>query len=330
MKKKFTLLTLCCMLLALCLSAEAQQAKKTPRIGLLWPGSSSRLTASARFDAFRQGLRELGYVDGKNIVIEYRLAEGKPDRLPELATELVNLKVDLIVTSSNAAAMAAKQATATIPIVMAVSSEAVETGIVASLAQPGGNVTGMTSYPAQVTGKRLELLKESFPKISKVAVLGDPTIKLHELNWQELKAVGKFLAVRLQSLEVRSPNPDFKSAFAEATKERADGLLTLPSFLMFSHRKEIVALVAKNRLPAMFHQRDFVDDGGLMSYSANEIDFFRRAAVFVDKILKGVKPADLPVELPKTFELIINLKAAKQIGLTIPPNVLVRADKVIK
>jgi putative ABC transport system substrate-binding protein len=214
--------------------------------------------------------------------------------------------------------------------VKAVSSEAVETGIVASLAQPGGNVTGMTSYPAQVTGKRLELLKESFPKISKVAVLGDPTIKLHELNWQELKAVGRFLAVRLQSLEVRSPNPDFKGAFAEATKERADGLLTLPSFLKFFHRKEIVALVAKNRLPAMFHQRDFVDDGGLMSYAANTIDSFRRAAVFVDKILKGAKPANLPVELPKTFELIINLKTAKQIGLTISPNVLARADKVIK
>ena len=267
---------------------------------------------------------------GRTLSLSSGLRRDKPDRFPELATELVNLKVDLIVTSSNEAAMAAKQATATIPIVMAVSREAVETGIVASLAQPGGNVTGMTSYPTQVTGKRLELLKESFPKISKVAVLGDPTIKLHELDLQELKAVGRFLAVRLQSLEVRSPNRDFKGAFAEATKGRADGLLTLPSFLMFSHRKEIVALVAKNRLPAMFHQRDFVDDGGLMSYSASEIDFFRRAGVFVDKILKGVKPANLPVELPKTFELIINLKTAKQLGLTIQPNVLARAAKVIK
>jgi putative ABC transport system substrate-binding protein len=327
MKRKITVLTLCAMLFALCVSAHAQQPKKVPHIGLLIPGSS---TASARFDAFRQGLRELGYVDGKNIVIEYRLAEGKPDRLSELATELVNLKIDLIVTSSNSAAIAAKHATATVPIVMAVSSEAVETGIVASLAQPGGNVTGMTSYPAQLTGKRLELLKESFPKISKVAVLDDPTTKLHEINWQELKAVSRFLAVRLQSLEVRSPNPDFKGAFAEATKERADGLLTLPSFLILSHRKVIVALVAKNRLPAMFHQRDFVDDGGLMSYAANTIDSFGRAAVFVDKILKGAKPADLPVEQPKTFELIINLKTAKQLGLTIPPNVLARANQVIK
>jgi putative ABC transport system substrate-binding protein len=315
--------------LALCGAvATAQQAAKVPRIGFL--SSTSASTGAHNFEAFREGLRELGYVDGKNITIEYRWAEGKLERLPELAAGLVNLKVDLIVVASGQAATAAKQATTTIPIVMTVTGDAVALGLIDSLAQPGGNITGMTVYSPEVSGKRLELLKEAFPRVRRVAVLGDPTTSSFHLDWQELKAASRPLAVELQSLEVRSPNPDFKGAFAAATKARADGFLTLAPPLMAFHQKEIVALVAKSRLPAIFHGSDFVDSGGLMSYGPNLADSFKRAATFVDKILKGRRPADLPVEQPKKFEFIISLKAAKQTGLTIPPNVLARADRVIK
>ena len=315
--------------LLLSISAVEAQEKKVPRIGFL--SSTSATTAARNLEAFREGLHEFGYAEGKNIVIEYRWAEGKLDRLPELAAGLVSLKVDLIVVASGQAIRAAKEATTTIPIVMAVSGEVVETGIIASLARPGGNITGMTVYSPEVSGKRLELLsREAFPKVSRVAVLGDPTAPAHSLEWKELRAAGRSLAVELQFLEVRSPNPDFKGAFAAATKGRAEAFLTLSPPLMAFHQKEIMALVAKSRLPAMFHQRGFVDGGGLMSYGPDLADSFKRAAIFVDKILKGAKPADLPVEQPTKFEFVINLKAAKQIGLTIPPNVLARADKVIR
>ena len=326
MRKNVMRLTLCAMLVALCSPAEAQQPKKIHRIGLL----SFTLQTGPNVESFRQALQALGYTEAKNIVIEYRSAEGKLDRLPELAAGLVSLKVDLIVSVSSQAAMAAKQATTTIPIVMAISGDVVGTGIIASLARPGGNITGMTTYSPEVSGKRLELLKEAFPKVSRVAVLGDPENPSHPLDWQELKAASRSLAVELRSLEVRSQNPDFKGAFAAATSGRADAFLTLTPPLMSFHQKEIVALVAKSRLPAIFHNRGFVDSGGLMSYAPDVRDGFRRAAIFVDKILKGTNPADLPVEQPTKFELIINLKTAKQIGLTIPPNVLARADKVIK
>jgi len=305
--------------------ADAQQPKKVHRIGLLSSTRSGPIT-----EAFRQALQARGYNEGKNIVIEYRYAEGKLDRLPGLAAELVSLKVDLIVVVSTQAVIAAKQASTTIPIVMAISGDVVGTGVIASLARPGGNVTGMTTYSPEVNGKRLELLKEAFPKVSRVAVLGDPTGPSHSLDSQELKTAGRSLAVELQFLELSSPNPNFEGAFAAATKARADAFLTLPPPLMAFHQKEIVALVAKSRRPAIFHNGEFADSGGLMSYGPDVRDGVRRAAIFVDKILKGTKPADLPVEQPMKYEFIINLKAAKQIGLTIPPNVLVRANKVIR
>jgi putative ABC transport system substrate-binding protein len=298
----FFALTLGAVLFAVCLPIQAQQAKKIPRIGFL--SSTSASTGAHNFEAFREGLRELGYVDGKNISIEYRWAEARLERLPELAAGRVSLKVDLIVVASSQAAMAVKQATTTIPIVMTVVGDAVAMGLIDSLARPGGNITGMTVYSPEVSGKRLELLKEAFPKVRRVAVLGDPTTSLHQLDWEELKAASRPLAVELQSLEVRSPNPDFKGAFAAATKGRVDAFLTLSPPLMAFHQKEIVALVAKSRLPAIFHGSDFVDSGGLMSYGPNLADSFKRAATFVDKILKGRKPADLPVEQPKKFEFI--------------------------
>ena len=328
MNRKVFCIALGAMLFALSVPVDAQQPKKVPRIGYL-----SAVSASApdrHIEAFRQGLREIGYVEGKNISIEYGFAEGKLDRLPELAAGLVSLKLDLIVAASGQASRALKQATTTIPIVMAVSGEVVETGIIASLARPGGNITGMTVYSPQVSGKRLELLKEAFPKVRRIAVLGDPTVTGHRLDWQELKAASRSLAVELQSLEVSSPNPGFKGAFAAAAKGRADAFLTLAPPLMFFHRKEIVALVAKSRLPAMFHVSDFVNSGGLMSYGPILTESFRRAATYVDKILKGAKPADLPVEQARDYEFVINLKTAKQLGLPIPPGVLARADKVMK
>jgi len=313
------------LLLALGSPVEAQQANKISRIGFL----SSITLASAYVDAFQQGLKELGYAEGKNISIEYRNAEGKLDRLPELAAGLVKLKVDVLVVDGQFAASAAKLTT-TIPIVVAVTGDAVETGLVKSLAHPGGNVTGLSVFAAEVTGKRLELLKEAFPKISRVAVLGDPTSPSYQLAWQQLKAAAKPLAVQLQPLDVTLANPDFKGVFDAATKGRADAFLTLSPAIVGFYRKEIVTLVAKSRLPAIYYNGRFVEDGGLMSYGPNLADSFKRAAVFVDKILKGAKPADLPVEQPTKFEFVINLKTAKQIGLTIPPTVLAQADRVIK
>ena len=302
------------------------QPKKVPRIGLLVPFSAS--SDSTRKDAFLQGLRDLGYVEGKNIAIEYRYTEGELKRLPDLAAELVRLNVDVIVTAAISSVRAAKKATATIPIVFASVGDAVDSGLVSSLARPGGNATGLTFFAPELDGKRLELIKEAFPKITRVAFLwrvpaarGDPL--------KEAEAVAKTLGLRLQSVGVKGPD-DFESAFKAAKSGGAEALIVISNPLSNTYRARIVDLAAKNRLPGIYPSTDFVEDGGLMSYGADILDNWRRAATYVDKILKGANPGDLPVEQPKKFEFVINLKAAKQIGLTIPPNVLARADRVIR
>jgi putative ABC transport system substrate-binding protein len=307
--------------------AQAQQPTKIPRIGFL--SATSLSTISARIEALRQGLRELGYVEGKNIVIELRSAEGKLDRVPALAAEVVRLKVDVIVTGGGTDTRAAKEATNTIPIVMAQDSDPVGSGFVASLARPGGNITGLSTLVPEVSGKRLELLKEIIPKLSRVAVLGISTRPGNAQSLKEVELAAGTFKVQVQYLDVLDVK-EIETAFRAATKGRAEAVLVLQSPFFNSQRKQIVDLAIKSRLPVIYPQTDYTESGGLMYYGANTPDLFRRAATYVDKILKGAKPADLPVEQPKTFELIINLKAAKQIGLTIPPNVLVRADKVIK
>ena len=305
--------------------APAQQPTKIPRIGILVGASASFF--SARAEAFRQRLRELGYVEGKNIVLEYRYADGKSDRLPALAAELVQLKVDVIV-ATGPAILAAKKASATIPIVFALAADPVGTGLVASLARPGGNITGLSLMAPDLDGKRLELLKEAFPKVARVAFLWEGGSRGNRAL-TDMEAATKALGLKLQSLEVRGLD-DFESAFARAKRDGAHALITAPGPLLNTQQRQVLDFAAKNRLPAMYPFSEFVEAGGLMSYAPNIADLFRRAADFVDKILKGTKPADIPVEQPMKFEFIVNLKAAKQIGLTIPPNVLVRADKVIK
>ena len=307
--------------------AQAQQPAKIPRIGFLVVPTRSFF--SARMETFRQGLRELGYVEGKNVVIEYRYAEGKLDLLPALASELVQLKVDVIVTSSLPGVLAAKNATGTIPIVFGAVGDAVGSGLVASLARPGGNVTGLSIFAPELSGKRFELLKEAFPKVTRVVVLWNPTDSGNALSFKETQAVAKALGVQLQSMEVRGAS-DFESGFQRAKKARVQALIAVPSPVINANQKQVLEFAEKNRLPAMYAGPEFVDAGGLMSYAPNYTDHYRRAAVFVDKILKGTKPADLPVEQPMKFEFVINLQAAKQIGVTIPPNVLVRADRVIR
>jgi ABC-type uncharacterized transport system substrate-binding protein len=315
------------MLVAVAGIAEAQQPGKVPRIGFLSGVSPS--TLSGRVDSFRQGLRELGYVEGKNIVIEWRFAEGKLDNLPALAAELVRLKVDVIVTAAPPVTRAAKQATATIPIVMAFDDDPVGSGFVASLDRPGGNITGQSTQSPEISGKQLEFLREIVPKLSRVDVLGDVTRPGVPQALREINVVADAFRVQVQYLEVRGPK-DIETAFRAASKERSDALIVLGSPVLRSQQKQVVDLAVKSRLPATYSRPEFVEDGGLMTYGGNINDLYRRAATYVDRILKGAKPADLPVEQPKKFELIINLKAAKQIGLTIPPNVLARADKVIK
>ncbi len=320
-----------CLLLTLFLLTisfvEAQQPKKIPRIGYLVAGNSSDI--SARTEAFRQGLRELGYVEGKNIIIEFRYAEGKLDRLRDLAAELVRLKVVVIVTAGPQSTRAAKEATVTIPIVMGFDNDPVGSGFVASLARPGGNITGLSTLAPEISGKQLELLKEIVPRVSRVAILGNSTDPGNAQVVGETERAAAALGVQQLSLDVRAPE-DIETAFRAAGKGRADAVLVLPSFLLTSQRKQLVDLAAKSRFPAIYDRREFVEDGGLMTYAVSSTDLFRRAATYVDKILKGAKPADLPVEQPTKFELVINLKAARQIGLTIPPNVLARADKVIR
>ena len=328
MKQTITTFALSAMLLTLCFPAEALQPTKVPRIGYLSPTSPS--VSPTRIDAFRQGLRELGYIESKNIVIEYRYAEGKFDRLPSLAAELVSFKVDLIVTTGPTVTRAAKEATTTVPIVMATDTDPVGNGFVASLARPGGNITGLSALAPELSGKQLELLKEVVPKLSRVAVFGTSTNPGNAQMLREVKLAAGAFGVKLQYLEVRSPK-DIETAFRAATKERAEAVLYLVAGLVDAgHRTEITDLAVNSRLPVIYTGRASVEAGGLMSYGVNTADLDRRAATYVDKILKGAKPADLPVEQPTKFEFIVNLKAAKQIGLTIPPNVLVRADKVIR
>jgi putative ABC transport system substrate-binding protein len=281
-----------------------------------------------RVEAFRQGLRELGYVEEKNIVIEYRYAEGKYDRLPMLVAELVRLKVDLIIAAGPTTTHAAKAATATIPIVMTNDPDPVGNGFVASLAHPGGNITGLSSLAPELSGKQLQLLKESVPKLSRVAVLGTSTIPGQALLLREVGLAAGPLSVQLQSLDVLGPK-DIETAFRAASDQRAEAFIVLRSAILDAQLARIIEYVVKNRLPAIYRASQYVEAGGLMSYGVNLTDLDRRAATYVDKILKGAKPADLPVEQPTKFELVINLKTAKQIGLPIPPNVLARADKVI-
>ena len=327
MKREIDFWLLATILLVTVPFAEAQQAKKLPRIGYLSAGSPS--TNSARIEAFRQGLRELGYVEGKNIVIEYRYAEGKLDRLSELAAELVRLKVDVIVTTGPTSTGPTKAATVTIPIVMAQEFDPVGSGVVASLARPGGNITGLSTLHPEISGKRLELLTEIVPKLSRVAALGTSITPGTAQALRETELAAGAFGVKLQYLEVPGPK-DIETAFRDASKGHADAVLVLTSPVFTSNRKQVADLAVKSRLPAIYGSSEYVEDGGLMSYGVAITDLFRRAATYVDKILKGTKPADLPVEQPTKFELIINLKTAKQIGLTIPQWVLMRADKVIK
>jgi putative ABC transport system substrate-binding protein len=309
--------------------AQAQQPTKVPRIGYL-RGASPSSGNLARTEAFRRGLRELGYVEGKNIVLEWRSAEGKLDRLPALAAELVRLKVDVIVAAGPIPTRAAKDATTTIPIVRTQDPDPVGNGFVASLARPGGNITGLATLAPELSGKRLELLKEIIPRLSRVAVLGTSTMPGSAQMLREVDLAAKAFGVQLQYLDVLSPK-DIETAFRAAGKGRADAVLMMVAgFITSAHRTEILELAVKSRLPVIYERGDYVEAGGLMTYGVNLNDLDRRAATYVDKILKGRTPADLPVEQPMKFEFIINLKAAKRIGLTIPPNVLVRADKVIR
>jgi ABC-type uncharacterized transport system substrate-binding protein len=316
----------CALLFGLCVFAEAQQPTKIPRIGFL--AGNLPYTPTPRIEVLRQGLRELGYVEGKNILIEARFNEGKLDRLPELAAELVGLKVDLIVAIGTQAAQAAKSATTTIPIV-ATSGDPVGTGLVASLAHPGGNVTGLANLTFELAPKRLELLKEAVPKLSHVAVLWTPDAANSAQGLPETEAAARSFGIKLRSIRVNGPD-DLERAFSAMRKERVGAFMLLRSPWILSQLQRIVELEAQNRLPAMFDDGAFPEAGGLMSYGTLLADLDRRLAIYVDKILKGAKPADLPVQQPMKFEFVINLKAAKQIGLTIPPNLLARADKVIR
>ena len=311
-------------------AAEAQQAGKVYRIGNLWNVPPTAPDVSRILEAFRQGLRELGYVEGQNIEIEWRFAEGRFERFPDLVAELVRLKVDVIVTVTNSGAQAAKQATSTIPIVVAAGGDLVAAGLAASLARPGGNITGLTlTAGPEIAGKQLELLKLAVPKVSRVAVLRNPATLGHALMVRETEVAARALGLQLQVLEAGGPD-EFGRAFLAMTRERAGALLVLQDGMFFFHRTRLADLAAKSHLPAMYAFREFVDAGGLMAYAANLADSFRRSATYVDKILKGAKPGDLPVEQPTKFELVINLKTAKALGLKIPQSVLIRADQVIQ
>jgi putative tryptophan/tyrosine transport system substrate-binding protein len=327
MNGKITVVTLCALLFALSYSASAQQPTRISRIGRLAIASQS--AESARIEAFRSGLRDLGYVEGKNIVVEWRFADGKLERLPAQAAELVRLKLEIIVSAGSTPTRAARAATSTIPIVMSNDNDPVGDSFVASLARPGGNITGLSNFAPELSGKRLEILREVIPKLSRVAVLGTSTNPAYAQVIREVELAAKAFGVKLQNLDVLD-SKDIETAFRAASKGRADGVLVLTSATLVPQRVQLAQLAAKHRLPAMYSNSQYVEAGGLMFYGANVLDLDRRAATYVDKILKGTKPADLPVEQPTKFEFIINLKAAKQIGLTIPPNVLARADKVIR
>ena len=327
MTRKITVLTLCAMLLALTVPGQAQQPMKIPRIGVL--GASTLSANLARIKAFREGLGELGYVEGKSIVIEWRFLDDKVDGLPALAVELTRLKVDVLVAFGPTSTHAAKEATNTIPIVMAQVNDPIGAGFVASLARPGGNITGLSIMAPELSGKQLELLKEIVPKLSRVAVFGTSTQPGNAQSVKETELAAKTLGLQFQYLDVVDPK-DVDTAFRNAVSGRVHAIIFLTSPVFSSRRKALAELAVKNRLPAMYPQTDYMNAGGLMFYGPSMSDLFHRAATYVDKILKGRTPADLPVEQPTKFEFIINLKAAKQIGLTIPPNVVARADKVIK
>jgi len=325
MRKTILHVALGTMVLAFCSSAEAQQSGKIPRIGYVRVvGVPS--TPGPNVEAFRQGLKDLGYVEGKNIQIEFRYAEGKRDRVPSLVAELVQLKVDVLISGDDPARRAAKEATKTIPIVMDINQDPVATGLVDSLARPGGNITGIR----ELSGKRLELLTEVVPGIARVGILWDSSAEGPKISFKEYQAAARALKIQLQSLEVRGPDPDLGGAFQSAVKGRASALITIGDSLLNRHRKQIADYAIKHRLPSMYESSQWIEAGGLISYSSNDAESYRRAAWIVDKILKGTKPADIPVEQPTKLELVINLKTAKQIGLEIPQSVLFRADRVIK
>jgi putative tryptophan/tyrosine transport system substrate-binding protein len=332
MKTKITFLTLCAMLFALCFPAEAQQTGKVPRIGFLDNSTASGI--AVLLEAFRQELSKLGWIEGKNITIEYRFAEQKNERLPELAAELVRLKVDLIVTSGGPTPLAAKKATTTLSIVMINSPDPMAAGLVTSLARPGGNVTGLSGLVPELTSKRLEILKDAIPRLSRVGLLrsmpGGALGSDPELQLKELRPAALALKIKLEEIKTQPDAKGLESAFQTAKQKQVGAIMTATGRRFFAERKRVVELAVKYRLPAIYPEKGYVDEGGLMSYGADYDDLYRRAAFYVDKILKGAKPADLPVQQATKFEFVINLKAAKQIGLTIPPDVLARANKVIK
>jgi putative tryptophan/tyrosine transport system substrate-binding protein len=325
MTKKIILLALCSLLLAPCSAVEAQQPRKVPGIGIV-SGTGSWNEGGSSIKIFRQALQDLGYSEGKNILYEYRFTEGDRNRIPGIVAELINLKVDILFSTQAIVVRAAKQATKTIPIIMAITPDPVAAGLVDSLARPGGNITGLTFLTRELSGKRLELLTEMIPGLSRVAILSLPGFTA----FKDYENAARDLKVTLQFLEVRLPTPELHTAFQVAVKERAGAIITTSVPGLSGYHKQVVDLAVQNRLPLISESVTVVEAGGLASYDANRDEIFKRAAVYVDKILKGAKPADLPVEQPTKFEYVINLKTAKQIGLTIPPNVLARADKVIK
>jgi len=327
MSKRVLVVAIATAIFAFVHLAQAQQPKKVPRIGFISGGASS--TPGSAVGAFWKELRELGYVEGKNILVEYRYAEGKANRFPNIVAELLQLKMDVLVANSTPAIRAAKQATTTVPIVIIITTDPVAAGLIDSLARPGANITGLARLARELSGKRLELLAELIPGISRVGVLWDAE-RQASTAFKDYETAARGLKMHLQSLEVRGPKPDLEGAFREAAKTRAGALIVVRGALINPYRTQIADLAVKNRLPSMYEGSSDVEKGGLVSYSANEAESYRRAAYYVDRILKGTKPADLPVEQPMKFELVINLKTAKQIGLTIPQSVLYRADKVIR
>jgi putative tryptophan/tyrosine transport system substrate-binding protein len=329
MRKTILRVALGAMALALCSSAEAQESGKIPRIGYVRVVGVPSIPGP-NVEAFRQGLNSLGYVEGKNIQIEFRYAEGKPDRIPSLVTQLVQLKVDVLISGDDPTIRVAKQATKTIPIVMVINQDPVATGLVDSLARPGGNITGISRLTRELSGKRLELLTEVVPGMARVGILWDSSSEGSKISFKEYQAAARALKIQLQSLGVRGPDPDLDGAFQSAAKGRASALVAVGGALLNGRRKQIANYAIKHRLPSMYDSSLWIEAGGLISYSTNDAESYRRAAWIVDKILKGAKPADIPVEQPTKFELIINLKTAKALNLTIPQSVLFRADKVIK
>jgi len=329
-KLKLLAYALCAALFALCVSAEAQQpTAKVPRIGYV-SGTGTIDKPGPNIESFRQGLRDLGYVEGKNILVEYRYAEGKNELLPGFVTELIQRKVDVVVVIALPAIRAAKQATKTIPIIMVTNVDPVAMGLVDSLARPGGNITGLTLLTRELSGKRLELLNELVPGIARVGILWVAPSATGDTGFKEYEATAPALKIQLQSIQVQGSNPDLEAAFRNAVKGRASALITIRNPALTRRTKRIVELAIKNHLPSMFESTDYVEAGGLVSYAANFTEVFRRAAWYMDKVLKGAKPADLPVEQPTKFEFAINLKTARALNLNIPQSVLYRADKVIK